>query len=197
MPGIDRLFAETISYKLKKKLDKSDYKKIERKIFVKNGLSIKLAIENFSLINEQINSQQIKNNIIKNCFNEIFHIKELSSKDYQIQVLDKQLIEKILKLIQDEENFAILRSVINNDDTIDSIIKITKIPKTTAYRRIQKLLANGLLVIISKGKTTTRFSMNVMCVFKKIILEFDNNNTKITLIVPAKTYNKSTIKDFI
>lgn len=166
-------------------------------IFLEKGLSIKLAIENFSVIDDAIKKNQIKNSILKNIFRDIFSIKKISNTDYYINIKDNELGEKIFKTISDFESFTIIKFLMDNNSTIDNIIRSTKIPKTSAYRKIHRMILDGFLIINSRGKTKTRFSTNITCLFKRILFEVKQNQIKITLVVPEKTYKNSSIIDFI
>lgn len=196
MPGIDRIFADRITQQIKKSIEKEDLKKLERQIFTKYGLSIKLAVENFQIIDHIMKGLSIKSTIIKNIFKQIFSIKEHST-GWIIKIKDNQLSELLLKEISDEESMKILRLLMNDNLTIESIIRKTNIPKTTAYRKTQTLLKLGLVVILSRVKTKTRFTTNITCLFKKISYSIEKEKIVLTFVVSDKIYQKSSIKDFI
>jgi len=47
MPGIDLLLARDLSLEIKNQLDETILTKLERELFFKHGMSIKLSIEHF------------------------------------------------------------------------------------------------------------------------------------------------------
>jgi len=197
MPGIDRLVSDTVSIRINERLEKNTIKKIERSVFLGNGLSIKLAVENFSLIYDAFKQNQIKNSIIKEIFKEIIIAKKVTNTDYHVKIINKELNSKIFKIISDFESFLIIKSLINNVATTEEIIKITEIPKTSAYRKIQKMIGEGFLIIESREKSRTRFSTKLTCLFKEIIIKIKQNQIEITLIIPEKIYKRSSIAEFI
>jgi predicted transcriptional regulator len=83
----------------------------------------------------------------------------------------------ILASLADEEMVKILNSVMNSSKSINEIIRETNIAYTTCYRKMNRLLAEGLvildkIVITSEGKKFSLFHS----VLKSINVKYENND---------------------
>jgi len=82
-------------------------------------------------------------------------IAKINSK-YDQNFLDLENQDEILKVIGDPEVGAMLDQVLDDSKIIKDIINGSKVPQTTAYRKIEKMKQLGLLVengfIISQTK---------------------------------------------
>jgi hypothetical protein len=193
MAGIDRLISVSLSQIIKKRLNSNDLKNIERKLFLEHGMSIKLSIEHFDKFNEILkNISNIDKNKFENeCINKIIKIKKIND-NYSIKIIDQKLSDLILELCGDVETRKILICLFDNDLTIPQILKESKIPKTSGYRKIENLIINGLILesgkILSESKRISKYR----CVFDEIKIEMKKNDIIIYGIINKKTFDKST-----
>ena len=193
MAGIDRLISVSLSQIIKKRLNSNELKNLERKLFLENGMSIKLSIEHFDKFNETLKniSNTDKNKFKNECINEIIKIKKIND-NYSIKIIDQKLSDLILELCGDVETRRILICLFDNDLTIPQILKESKIPKTSGYRKIENLIINGLILesgkILSESKRISKYR----CVFDEIKIEMKKNDIIIQGIINKKTFDKST-----
>ena len=193
MAGIDRLISASLSQIIKKRLNSNELKNLERKLFLENGMSIKLSIEHFDKFNETLKniSNTDKNKFKNECINEIIKIKKIND-NYSIKIIDQKLSDLILELCGDVETRRILICLFDNDLTIPQILKESKIPKTSGYRKIENLIINGLILesgkILSESKRISKYR----CVFDEIKIEMKKNDIIIQGIINKKTFDKST-----
>ena len=193
MAGIDRLISASLSQIIKKRLNSNELKNLERKLFLENGMSIKLSIEHFDKFNETLKniSNTDKNKFKNECINEIIKIKKIND-NYSIKIIDQKLSDLILELCGDAETRRILICLFDNDLTIPQILKESKIPKTSGYRKIENLIINGLILesgkILSESKRISKYR----CVFDEIKIEMEKNDIIIQGIINKKTFDKST-----
>jgi len=193
MAGIDRLISASLSQIIKKRLNSNELKNLERKLFLEHGMSIKLSIEHFDKFNETLKNifNTDKNKFKNECINEIIKIKKIND-NYSIKIIDQKLSDLILELCGDVETRKILICLFDNDLTIPQILKESKIPKTSGYRKIENLIINGLILesgkILSESKRISKYR----CVFDEIKIEMKKNDIIIQGIINKKTFDKST-----
>ncbi|MEK6832362.1 MAG: transcriptional regulator [Thermoproteota archaeon] len=193
MAGIDRLISTSLSNVIKKKLDSNELKNIERKLFLEHGMSIKLSIEYFHKFSKTLkNISNIDRKKFENeCINEIIKIKK-TDKDYSVKIIDQKLIDLILELCGDSETRKIIICLFDNDLTIPQILKESKVPKTSGYRKIENLIINGLILesgkILSESKRISKYR----CVFDEIKIEMGKNDIMVQAVINKKIFDEST-----
>ena len=193
MAGIDRLIATSLSNVIKKKLDSNELKNIERKLFLEHGMSIKLSIEYFHKFSETLkNISNIDRKKFENeCINKIIKIKK-TDNDYSVKIIDQKLIDLMLELCGDSETRKIITCLFDNDLTIPQILKESKVPKTSGYRKIENLIINGLILESGKVLSESKRISKYKCVFDEIKIEMKKNDIMIQGIINKKTFDKST-----
>jgi hypothetical protein len=193
MAGIDRLISTSLSNVIKKKLNSNELKNIERKLFLEHGMSIKLSIEYFHKFSKTLkNISNIDRKKFENeCINEIIKIKK-TDKDYSVKIIDQKLIDLILELCGDSETRKIIICLFDNDLTIPQILKESKVPKTSGYRKIENLIINGLILESGKVLSESKRISKYKCVFDEIKIGMKKNDIMIQGIINKKTFDKST-----
>ena len=193
MAGIDRLISRSLSKIIKKKLNSDEQKNLERKLFLEHGMSIKLSIEHFHKFSETL--KNISNRDIKKfeneCINEIIKIKKID-ESYSIKIIDQNLSDLILKLCGDDETRRILICLFDNDLTIPQILKESRVPKTSGYRKIENLIINGLILESGKVLSESKRISKYKCVFDEIKIGMKKNNIMIQGVINKKIFDKST-----
>ncbi len=193
MTGIDRLISTSLSQIIKKKLNLDERKNLERKLFLEHGMSIKLSIEHFHKFNETLkNISNIDKKKFENeCINEIIKIKK-TGENYSIKIIEQKLNDLILELCGDAETRRILICLFDNDLTIPQILKESKVPKTSGYRKIENLIINGLILesgkILSESKRISKYR----CVFDEIKIGMKKNDIRIQVVINKKIFDEST-----
>ena len=193
MAGIDRLISTSLSQVIKKNLNSDERKNLERKLFLEHGMSIKLSIEHFSKFSETL--KKISNTNIKKfeneCIDKVIKIKKID-KNYSIKIIEQNLSDLILKSYGDDETRRILVCLFDNELTIPQILKESKVPKTSGYRKIENLIINGLILesgrILSESKKISKYK----CVFDEIKIEIKKNDVVIQGIINKKIFDIST-----
>jgi len=193
MAGIDRLIATSLSNVIKKNLDSNELKNIERKLFLEHGMSIKLSIEYFHKFSETLkNISNIDRKKFENeCINKIIKIKK-TDNDYSIKIIDQKLIDLMLELCGDSETRKIITCLFDNDLTIPQILKESKVPKTSGYRKIENLIINGLILESGKVLSESKRISKYKCVFDEIKIGMKKNDIMIQGVINKKTFDKST-----
>jgi uncharacterized membrane protein YheB (UPF0754 family) len=193
MSGIDRLISAALSTEIKKKLGIDMLKKVERELFLEHGMSIKLSIEHFqkftNVLKRNSNFDTIK--FEKNSINKIIKIKK-REYDYNVIIVDTKLSDLILELFSDSEARKIISSLLENEYTIPQVLKESKVPKTSGYRKIENLIINGLIIESGKVLSESKKISKLQCVFQEIKLNIKKEKIIVNGIVTKKMFEKST-----
>ena len=193
MTGIDRLISISLSEAIKKKIEKDDLKNLERTLFLKHGMSIKLSIEHFQnftkVLKSIINVNEKK--FVNECISEIIKIKKIDG-GYKIRIIEQDLIDLILQVCGDSETRKIIGCVFSKDLTIPQILNECKVPKTSGYRKIENLIINGFILETGKVLSESKRISKYRCVFDEIKIEMQNNNVVVQGVVNSKIFDKST-----
>ncbi len=101
-----------------------------------------------------------------------------------IAIENSSLIELILKSVGDEDKKNIINTVIGEPKIISDILEISKIPRTSGYRKVKSLIDDGLLipreyVTAHDGKLIAKYQ----AVFETILIAIEKN--KIILCIEA------------
>ena len=193
MGGIDRLISAVLSKEIKKKLDLDMLKKIERELFLEHGMSIKLSIEHFQKFRNSLkkNSHMDIKKFEKDCINKIIKVKKRDDK-YNVIIHNTIMTDLILELFSESETRKIISSLLENEYTIPQILKESKVPKTSGYRKIENLILNGIIIESGKVLSESKKISKLQCVFQEIKLDIKKEKITITGIVSKKMFEKST-----
>ena len=193
MGGIDRMIASALSCEIKKDLDLEILKKIERELFLEHGMSIKLSIEHF----HKFTSVLRKNSSIdvmkfeKDCIAKILKVKKRDDK-FLVTIIDSNLRDLIIELFGEVETRKIISTLLENEYTIPQILKESKVPKTSGYRKIENLILHGLIIESGKVLSESKKISKLQCVFQEIRLDIKKDKIGINGIVNKKMFEKST-----
>lgn len=193
MSGIDRLIADSLSKEIKKKMDLDTLKKVERELFLDHGMSIKLSIEHFQRFlsvfhkNSRIDAKKFE----KECLNKIIKVKKRNDK-FLVTIVNPELTDLILEMFSELETRKIISSLLENEYTIPQILKESKVPKTSGYRKIENLIINGLIIESGKVLSESKKISKLQCVFQELKFDIKKEKTIVTGVVSKKIFENST-----
>ena len=193
MVGIDKLISTGLSLKIKKEIGLDVLKKVERELFLEHGMSIKLSIEHFEkFINVFKKNSNINiNKFEKDCINKIIKIRKKDDK-YLVSVIDSELVNSIFEFLGDFESRKIISILLENEYTIPQILKESKIPKTSGYRKIEDLLISGVLIETGKILSESKKISKIRCIFQEVSINVKEEKITINGIISKKLFEKST-----
>ncbi|PJC50442.1 MAG: transcriptional regulator [Nitrosopumilales archaeon CG_4_9_14_0_2_um_filter_34_16] len=168
-------------------------KKIERELFLEHGMSIKLSIEHFhrfSSILRKNSTLDIKK-LEKDCMNKTIKVKKKEDK-YLATIVNSELSDLILELFGEVETRKIISSLLEKEYTIPQILKESKVPKTSGYRKIENLILNGLIIESGKVLSESKKISKLQCVFHEMKIEIKKEKITVTGIITEKMFEKST-----
>jgi len=193
MGGIDKLISVALSKEIKKKLDLDLLKKVERELFLEHGMSIKLSIEHFQKFTNALkkNSHIDSIKFEKDCINKILKVKKRGDK-YNVTIINSDMVDLILDLFSESETRKIISSLLENEYTIPQILKESKVPKTSGYRKIENLILNGIIIESGKVLSESKKISKLQCVFQEIKLDIKKEKITVVGTVSKKMFEKST-----
>ncbi len=193
MGGIDRIIASSLSLEIKEKLNLEILKKVERELFLEYGMSIKLSIENFHKFLSVLkkNSSIDTNRFEKDCISKILKVKIKNDK-FLVTIIHQHLRDLILEVFGDIETRKIITALLEKEYTIPQILKESKIPKTSGYRKIENLILNGLIIESGKVLSESKKISKLQCIFEEIDLKIKKDKIEIIGVVNKKIFEKST-----
>jgi len=193
MAGIDRMISSSLTSQIKKNLDLDILKKVERELFLEHGMSIKISIEHFHVFLKVLKKNlNIDVNKFENeCIKKIIKIKKNDEK-YIITILDQDLKNLILEIFGEIESRKIIFCLFDNEYTIPHILKESKVPKTSGYRKIENWILNGLIVESQKVLSESKKVSKIQCIFQEISLDIKKGKFLVNVTIDKKIFEKST-----
>jgi hypothetical protein len=192
MGGIDRLISNALLFEIKKKMDLELLHKVERELFLEHGMSIKLSIEHFQKFTSVLkkNSNLDVSKFERDCLDKIIRIKESDGK-YFVTIINPILSDLILELFGEYDSRCIITTLLDKEYTIPQILKESKAPKTSGYRKIENMMINGLIVETGKVLSESKKISKLQCVFQEINLDIKKGKTVVNGIISKKIMEKS------
>ena len=100
-----------------------------------------------------------------------------------VTIKDPLLSLSIIKSIADKEKNKMINTAIRNSMTILKIIEISKVPKTSGYRRVKALIRDGLLipdgyVKTNDGKKITKYRS----LFENANISIEKNKVTVSIV---------------
>jgi hypothetical protein len=193
MSGIDRLISDALSTEIKKKINLDVLKKVERELFLEHGMSIKLSIEHFHKFTSVLkkNSNIDIKKFERECINRIIKIKKNNDK-YILTIINSNLSDLVLELFGDMETRKIISSLLEKEFTIPQILKESRVPKTSGYRKIENLIINGIIIESGKILSESKKIFKLQCIFQEINLDMKKEKIIVKGVVSQKMFEKST-----
>ena len=193
MGGIDKLISYALSVEIKKKMDLDLLRKVERELFLDHGMSIKLSIEHFQKFTNVLkkNSNIDVRRFEKDCINKIIKVKKRDDR-YNVTIVNTFVTDLILELFSESETRKIISTLLENEYTIPQILKESKVPKTSGYRKIENLIINGLVIESGKVLSESKRISKLQCVFQEIKLDIKKEKITVNGVVSKKMFEKST-----
>lgn len=111
---------------------------------------------------------------------------------FLITIIHPDLRDLISGLFGEDETRKIISALLDNEYTIPQILKESKVPKTSGYRKIENLILNGLIIESRKVLSESKRISKLQCVFEEIKIEIKKGKIEIIGVVDGKIFEKST-----
>lgn len=133
--------------------------------------------------------EQIMKYFLKNTIN---HKSETQDSDW-ITLQEPSIIKLILETFADEDKKMILDSVLYESKNILEILEITKVPKTSGYRKINSLIDDGMLIVQdSHNVRDMKNGKKYKSIFENVIINIYKNNVIIKILITNDALEKFT-----
>jgi len=90
------------------------------------------------------------------------------------------------------ETKKIISSLLEKEFTIPQILKESKVPKTSGYRKIENLIINGVIIESGKILSESKKIFKLQCIFQEINLDMKKDKIVVKGVVSQKMFEKST-----
>ncbi len=90
------------------------------------------------------------------------------------------------------ETRKIISSLLEKEFTIPQILKESRVPKTSGYRKIENLIINGIIIESGKILSESKKIFKLQCIFQEINLDMKKEKIVVKVVVSQKMFEKST-----
>jgi len=194
MGGIDLLLSRALSRKFKEELNEEILSLVEKDLFFQHGMSIKLSIEHFEKFHSILkkHSEFDPKEFEKQCLKKLIEITRVET-DFLIKVISTRLAEMIFNYFGDEEARKILIAIMTNPLTVPEILNVSGVLKSPAYRKIENLLLDGMILESGKILTNNKRVSQYRCVFDKVTFVLYKSQFSVEVIVNGKYFKQSSL----
>lgn len=197
--SMDTFLAESLTISIENKLEKQLLTKTERELFTQYGLSIKQAIQQFHKIDEvlcKFLDHSDVQDLERKCLREVCEIKYNNDEKHVLIIKDQKLAQVLADSWFDKDNQIILNILLNSKSSlsIPKILNFYKLPKTSAYEKINLLIKNGILVEDGVFRTGTKqIIKKYHTVFDNLIVQSNANGLELKCQIRKKYVKTSTV----
>ncbi len=197
MSGLDILIAKPLGYKIKENLGEKTLQKIEKRLFERYGISIGQSLEDFHKLDDVLReffgngAEGLERQILE----KVVSVDETKNQDLKwVSIEEPSLAKIILEAFGDDDKNRILNTVLDESRIISDIIEISKIPQTSAYRKVNSLIENGLLIpsgfiTTHDGKKVTKYKS----VFNNVKIGIEKNKVMVKVQLHQECWETSSI----
>ncbi len=170
---------------IKEQVGTTGVKRVKTRLLEKYGTTISQAIDDWDKISD-ILKEQFAGGSLKITNNYIKKISELNpfQTNFKKNIIDdSKVVKTIMNMLGDPDSCKIINYLMKNTSIIEDILKNNKIPSTSGYRKMDKMIATGMVIesgyVIAKNtgrkipKYTTPFeSLYVDIVNASMVVNF-------------------------
>ncbi|MEK0336553.1 MAG: transcriptional regulator [Nitrosopumilus sp.] len=176
--GIDNLLVPSLRKQIEENLGVEKLKKIEQRLIERHGMNMVQAVKDFhkldSVLREffGVNADKIETKSLL----KVIELERTEKKEGWITIQDQELSKIFLDTLGDKDKKKILGAVLNKSLIVSDILKESKIPQTSGYRKINSMILNGIL--ISNGFELSKDNKKIKkyeTVFQNIKMDIQEN----------------------
>jgi len=198
---MDNFLVPSLRKTIEKNLGKKTLNKIEQRLIERHGMSLVPAIEDFykfdSVLREFFGAGA--DSLETKLLQKIVKLEKAKNSDVEwITIQEQELARTILESFGDPDKQIILNSVLDKPRIVADILKNCKIPQTSGYRKINSLIAVGLLIL--NGQSITPDGKKVIkyeTLFRNISIEIEKDYVKVKVQMKKNTIKNSSILQVI
>jgi len=198
--GIDNLLVPSLRKQIEENLGTEKLKKIEQRLIERHGMNMVQAVKDFhkldSVLREffGVNADEIETKSLL----KVIELERTEKKEEWITIQDQELSKIFLDTLGDKDKKKILGTVLNKSLIVSDILKESKIPQTSGYRKINSMILNGILISngfeLSKGNKKIK---KYETVFQKIKIDIKKNGMIVKIQLKKHLLTNSVIFQII
>jgi len=181
---LEKSFIATIN----KSLGEKTVQIIKKRLIEKYGLSLHQAINEeygklFDILKENL-TEGGANSIEKQFRSAIInlHKKSTTNKSEDVVVSSPEKVYRITNYVGDKDMMLIINAVMTKARLVSEILQACNLPQTSGYRKINKLVDAGLLVISGSiigtdGRQIFKYSTS----FENMVIHIEGNKSKVRI----------------
>ena len=201
LSGLDKLLAKSLYYVIEKNLGKKTIQRVERRLFEKYGVSLLQSIEQFQKLDAVLREffGAGTDALEKKFFNVVcLAPKSITKNQNWLTIKDSSLAHLILEAYGDEDEVKILKSVVEKPMIVYDILKKSKLPQTSGYRKVKVLIETGLLIakgsaIADDGRKITKYQS----LFDNVRINIVKDTITVDVQLNEQNLNQSSIMQVI
>lgn len=196
MAGFDRLLANSLERVISENLGQKTMQKIENRLDEKYGISTKESIEQFhkldAILRELFGAGA--DGLEKRFLDSLCKVNKSSKKESWISINDDEVKHAILSTYGDDEFAKIINSVTEEPKIIIDVLKETKLPQTSGYRKVNWLIDHGLLIEdgvheVNEGRKVSKYSP----IFENVKIHIHKGKVSVDVRFDSRRLESSTI----
>lgn len=198
--GIDNLLVPSLRKQIEENLGVEKLEKIEQRLIERHGMSMVQAVKDFYKLDSVLreffgaNADEIETKSLLN----VIELEKTEKKEEWITIQDKGLSKIFLETLGDEDKKKILGTVLNKTLIVADILKESKIPQTSGYRKINSMISDGIL--ISNGFELSNDNKKIKkyeTVFQNIKMDIQENGMIVKIQLKKHLLTNSAILQII
>jgi len=198
--GIDNLLVPSLRKQIEENLGAKKLKKIEQRLIERHGINMVQAIKDFRKLDSVLreffgaNADEIETKSLLS----VIELERTDKKEEWITIQDQVLSKVFLDALGDNDKKTILGTVMAKSLIVADILKESKIPQTSGYRKINSLILNGIL--ISNGFELSKDNKKIKkyeTVFQNIKMDIQEKDMIVKIQLKKHILTNSTIFQII
>ena len=198
--GIDNLLVPSLRKQIEENLGTEKLEKIEKRLIERHGINMVQAVKDFYKLDSVLreffgaNADEIETKSLQ----KIIELEKTEKKEEWISIQDQELSKTFLEVLGDEDKKTIIGTVLNKSLTVADILKESKIPQTSGYRKINSMISDGILIstgfeLSSDNKKIKKYET----VFQNIKMDIQENGMMVKIQLKKPLLTNSSIFQII
>ena len=145
--GIDNLLVPSLRKQIEQNIGTKKLEKIEQRLIERHGINLVQAIKDFHKLDSVLREffGATADEIETKSLLSIIEL-EKSEKEEWVTIQDQELSKLFLEMLGDEDKKTILGTILKKSLIVADILKESKIPQTSGYRKINTMISDGILI---------------------------------------------------
>lgn len=198
--GIDNLLVSSLRKQIEENLGTEKLEKIEERLIERHGINMVQAVKDFYKLDSVLreffgaSADEIETESLLN----VIELEKTEKKEEWVTIQDSELSKIFLDTLGDDDKKKILGTVLNKTLIVADILKESKIPQTSGYRKINSMISDGIL--ISNGFELSRDNKKIKkyeTAFQNIKMDIEENSMIVKIQLKKHLITNSAILQII